>query len=1019
MNHTKYLGVSQVRIFFSKSNQLSYGFKMGQRIKAVRKRLHEIAANRFTFGLIERPIATQSERRKREDTHSFVAEEEVIGREEERKAVKELLLDFDVKENVSIIPIVGIGGLGKTTLAQYVVNDEEVQRHFDLKVWVCVPDPFDVKIIVQKLIESATKRRPESLEMDPLQSELRVTIGGKKFLLILDDVWNENRDRWLSLKTLLVGGLRGSKVLITTRSMKVAEITGTMSPYLLGGLSESNSWELFMKMAFKDGEEPKNPNLVEIGKEIVQKCAQVPLAIRSIGSLLYFKDSEADWLYFKNNELYKITQPDNGIFPILKLSYDHLPSQLKQCFAFCSLFPKDYKIRVEVLIQLWIAQGFIHSSDRARCLEDLGHEYFMDLLWRSFFQDVQRDEFGDIFQCKMHDLIHDLAQSVTGDECIILNPELEKVVERTRHVAFDSLYSLRDIPAPLLKADKMRTLLLRHPIFYGYDMSRLVGNKPVYDTLISSFKCLRALNMSRSNIQTVPNSIGKLKHLRFLDLSWNEDIKILPTSITKLQNLQTLRLDYCSGLKELPEDTRDLISLRHLELFRCNSLTHMPHGLGKLTDLRTLTLYSLGKNESSVPKQKDGLGDLDGLDELRGHLCIKGLENLRSSPLEAKAANLERKQHLQILKLEWDSYIKVGDDSDKAITNDEQLLEHLQPNLNLKVFVIKGYAGVRLSGWVSSLSNLVSITIWDCKWCQHIPSLGQFPFLKFLSLMDLTELEYISNDDSDMSSFPLKSLELKNLPKFRGWGRMRETLTAEHEPHYHLPLFPSFPCLSDLYVGECPMMSLIPVVVLGSETTPYSSSPFSDLSKLKSLFLEGLEELEYLPEEWLQNLTSLERLEISRCRKLQISMSPLFQHLTVLEDLVISNCKELIINEDEEGAQCLGPTTLRHLSIENVINSFPRELIHLTNLHWLDIKDFPSLVSLPEWIGDLISLQTLQILNCPNLISLPEGMHHLTSLRHLTIAECPRLEKRCKQGTGEDWPKIAHIPNFSNRWLSY
>jgi hypothetical protein len=119
-------------------------------------------------------------------------------------------------------------------------------------------------------------------------------------------------------------------------------------------------------------------------------------------------------LYFKNNELYKITQQDNDIFQILKLSYDHLPSQLKQCLVFCSLFPKDFKIEVELLIQLWIAQGFIHSSDRNRRLEDIGQEYFIDLLWRSFFQDVEGNEYSNIKRCKMHDLIHDLACTVSS-----------------------------------------------------------------------------------------------------------------------------------------------------------------------------------------------------------------------------------------------------------------------------------------------------------------------------------------------------------------------------------------------------------------------------------------------------------------------------------------------------------------------------------------------------------------------------------------------------------------------------
>ncbi|XP_059450843.1 putative disease resistance protein RGA3 [Corylus avellana] len=996
----------QVRIFFSKSNQLVYGFKMGHRIKAVRARLDEIATDRIKFGFNEYTTTTQFEHMKRQDTHSFVHGEDVIGREDDKESIKKLLFDPNMNEkNVSIIPIVGIGGQGKTTLAQYVYNDEEVQRHFDLRMWACVSDPFDLKTIVVKLIESATKERPKSLEMDPLQSELRAKIDGKRYLLVLDDVWNENHGTWSNLEKLLVGGLRGSKVLITTRSEKVAEITGTVSPYPLRGLSENNSWNLFKKMAFKDGEEPNNPKLVEIGREIIQKCAQVPLAIRSIGSLLYFKNSEDDWLYFKNHELYKITQQENDIFPILKLSYDHLPSHLKQCFAFCSLFPKDCEIEMKVLIQLWIAQGFLHSSYGNRHLEDIGREYFMDLLWRSFFQDVQRNIFGEIEKCKMHDLIHDLAQSVAGEECTILYPDREKVVERTRHVAFHSSNSLPDIPTLLPKPNKMRTLLLGIPILptlcddLNLYNAVLELNKPVSNTLISSFKCLRALNLSRSSIQKVPNSIGKLVHLRFLDLSRNEDIKLLPASITKLQNLHTLKLEYCFKLTALPEDTRNLISLRHLELGGCNSLTHMPYGLGKLTALQTLSLYILGQKKSSLPKTKGGLGDLDSLDELREVLQIKGLEHSRSSPLEAKAANLERKRHIQWLMLKWDP--ESSDESDKAIVNDEQLLQNLRPHLNLKFLTIDGYAGVTLSSWVPSLSNLTVIVIENCKWLQHIPP---FPLLRGVYLKNLNELEYISNDGSYVSSSPLKILILINLPKLRGWRKMWET--------DHLPLFPSFPSLSYLCIKNCPIMPL----ATGNKTTPSSSSLLSDLSKLKHLYLVELEQLEYLPLEWLQNLTSLKTLGIWDCRKMRISISPLFQHLTSLENLSILRCKELINNENEDGAHGLGPTRFGHLSIVGVPNlvSLPRELRGVTTLQGLQIMDCPSLVSLPEWIGDLTSLQELEVINCPNLISLPEGMHRVTSLGRLTITKCRSLEERCEQGTGEDWPKIAHVPNFHN-----
>jgi len=184
---------------------------------------------------------------------------------------------------------------------------------------------------------------------------------------------------------------------------------------------------------------------------------------------------------------------------------------------------------------------------------------------------------------------------------------------------------------------------------------------------------------------------------------------------------------------------------------------------------------------------------------------------------------------------------------------------------------------------------------------------------------------------------------------------------------------------------------------------------------LKLLILKRLEQLESLPEEWLQNLTSLETLEILKCCKLRIFMSPLFQHLSALERLVICKCRELISNENEEGTQWVGPTTLRHLYIQDVPNlvSLPKELRHVTTLQELSINNCPTLNSLPEWIGDLTSLDQLQIVKCPNLISLPEGMRRLTSLRRLSIVQCPCLEKRCEQGTGEDWPNIAHVSNFS------
>ncbi|XP_059450833.1 putative disease resistance RPP13-like protein 1 [Corylus avellana] len=234
----------------------------------------------------------------------------------------------------------------------------------------------------------------------------------------------------------------------------------------------------------------------------------------------------------------------------------------------------------------------------------------------------------------------------------------------------------------------------------------------------------------------------------------------------------------------------------------------MTDGLGKLTALQTLMMYSIGKKKKSYfPKQKDGLDGLDGLHELRGELRIKGLEHLRSSPPKAKAAHLEKKRHLKILKLEWDP--EASDYNGKATANDEQLLEHLQPHHNLKQLIVNGYAGVRFPFLMSLLSNLVSIFIYSCKWCRNIPPLKQFPSLKILILLDLSVLEYISNDGSDVSSSSLQRIRLEKLPKLRGWSS--HAVTVNHG----IPL-DLFPCLSSLSIIDCPIMSPTPVRVLNN-----------------------------------------------------------------------------------------------------------------------------------------------------------------------------------------------------------
>ena len=239
------------------------------------------------------------------------------------------------------------------------------------------------------------------------------------------------------------------------------------------------------------------------------------------------------------------------------MSYDHLPSHLKQCFAYCSLFPKDYQIEKEMLIKLWMAQGFLKLSSQNQCLEDVGHEYFMELLWRSFFQEVEENWWDDVPKFKIHDLMHDLAILVVGLENITFGINGENIGEKAHHVSFGSnLGSSLKIPTLLFKANRMRTFLLPsqvwHPCQVVWNQSR-VWNQSTCDTFVSSFKFLRLLDLNGTGISSVPHSIGKLKLLRYLNLSGNNSIKMLPNFITRLHNLETLNLSCCRGLIELPK----------------------------------------------------------------------------------------------------------------------------------------------------------------------------------------------------------------------------------------------------------------------------------------------------------------------------------------------------------------------------------------------------------------------------------------------------------------------------------
>ncbi|CAL1392570.1 unnamed protein product [Linum trigynum] len=444
-NRCKIGCLAAVCFLLSVPNRLIYGLKMAHKVKTLREQLEAIHADNTKLHLTPR-FEESGKMRKHTPTMSSIPDI-FVGREDDAEHIKELLLANDSSSTVSVVSIVGIGGMGKTTLAQLVYNDKKVEQEFKLRLWVCVSESFEIDVIVQKILEAATGEKRPSLQLETLANHLRGYVSGEKYLLVLDDVWNFDLGKWEVLRSILKGGASGSKILVTTRFENYATMMSRGSshpPHVLNGLSSPQSWSL-LRLVVSGGDqqlanEPLNTmNMEEIQTEVMKKSVGVPLAVKTLAALMYFKDPETEWLSFLRSDKLLGVGQEGSILHNLKLSYDYLPSHLKRCFVFCSWFPKDYEIGVHTLIYKWIALGLINSSanDSKKSLYTLGLEYFVDLTWRSFFQELKRDWSGNIYSCKMHDLIHDLAVSIAGCTCTQLNGLADEISENTSYISLN------------------------------------------------------------------------------------------------------------------------------------------------------------------------------------------------------------------------------------------------------------------------------------------------------------------------------------------------------------------------------------------------------------------------------------------------------------------------------------------------------------------------------------------------------------------------------------------------------
>jgi len=402
-----FTGQTQKLLSFINPLEILGSREIEEKLKVLLQDLDPLVERMAALGLNNRNVENPSSHRT--PTTSLVDESGVYGRDDDREAILKLLLSEDANgENPGVVPIRGMGGVGKTTLAQLVCNRSRVQERFDLKAWVYVSEDFSVLKLTKAILEGFGSN-PASDNLDQLQLLLKKRLHGKKFLLVLDDVWNE--DCTETLLTPLKYGARGrSKILVTTRNESVASVMRTVTTHHLKELTEDFCWSLFAKHAFRGENPTAHEELQKIGRAIARKCKGLPLAAVTLGGLLRPTRDVEQWEKILESNLWDL--PKDNILPALRLSYHYLPPHLKQCFAYCSIFPKDHPFRKDELVLLWMAEGFLVCSVDDE-MEKAGAECFDDLLQRSFFQQSSASPSSFV----MHDLMHDLATHVSGQFC--------------------------------------------------------------------------------------------------------------------------------------------------------------------------------------------------------------------------------------------------------------------------------------------------------------------------------------------------------------------------------------------------------------------------------------------------------------------------------------------------------------------------------------------------------------------------------------------------------------------------
>ncbi|KAM3197651.1 hypothetical protein ACQJBY_072988 [Aegilops geniculata] len=847
---------------------------VGVRIRSLNKRIESISKDTTFLTFSTSTQSTGNGPTSKLIRSSNLVEPNLVGKEIIHSSKKLVDLALAHKANKSYkLAIVGTGGVGKTTLAQKIFNDQKIKGSFKLQAWICVSRDYNEVTVLKEVLRNVGVYHEQGETIAELQRKLAETVEGKSFFLVLDDVWHPNV--WTDLLRTPFHTTNSGVILVTTRDDQIAMRIGIQHTHQVDLMSVEVGWELLWK-SMNIAEETEVHNLRNTGMEIVDKCGRLPLAIKVTASALASRDlTENEWRKFLGKYSGSQGMLSDEIEGTLYLSYDELPHRLKQCFLYCALYTEDSIIYRGVVTKLWIAEGFIEEQ-QGQLLEDTAEEYYYELIHRYLLQPD-----GTIFnqaQCRMHDLLRQLACKLSRDECFIGDAET---------LRGENMSKLRRLSV-VNKKEKLVLTSMDNMVVKVRTFLAFYGPWKIEDTFFKRFLLLRVLALNYSVVQNIPDYIGKLIHLRLLDLGYT-GISHLPESIGSLKNLQVLSLINCDALQSLPSAMTQLCNLRCLRLTG-TKVNQVPKGIGKLNLLTELRGFLVG-NISDNADVQDGwqLEELSSLPQMM-YLNLVKLE--RTSHCRTNVV-LEDKRHLKELVLEWTTHGEGPCSED--VSNAEKVFELLVPPCNLETLYIFGFFGQRYPTWFGTtcLSSVTHLFLKNLRSCVDLPPVGQLPNLKFLRIDGAHAVTKVGPEfvgyrvgepiSSGFIAFPkLEWFFIKDMPNWEEWSFFKGVENVVDEggedggdeirngdaQSIRLQLLPRF---VKLKVEGCPKLSALPRQ-LGEDTASLkellliganSLKAVEDLPVLELLVIEDCEGLEKV-----SNLPQLSKLQVCGCPNL-------------------------------------------------------------------------------------------------------------------------------------------------------